>query len=132
MLRYLQKRRRRWYTIMEILKDLREYFGKPRFVKSLETESLTVAERKVHRPIAETMINEIEESSIVYCRECERMFASKPKATDVNFCSHTCKIEYGAKRKEEESTTATEIRLREQLMLQWMEKLINPSRRYTK
>ena len=44
---YLQKRRRRWYAIMEIPKPLRQRFGKPRFVQSLETESRTVAERRV-------------------------------------------------------------------------------------
>ena len=32
---------------MEIPKPLRHYFGKPRFVQSLETESRTVAERRV-------------------------------------------------------------------------------------
>jgi hypothetical protein len=44
---YLQKRRRRWYAIMEIPKALRDPIGKPRFVKSLETDSRTVAERRV-------------------------------------------------------------------------------------
>ena len=44
---YLQKRRRRWYAILEIPKALRPRFGRPRFVQSLETESRTVAERRV-------------------------------------------------------------------------------------
>ena len=44
---WLQKRRRRWYAVMEIPKALRVRFGRPRFVVSLETESLTVAERRV-------------------------------------------------------------------------------------
>jgi integrase len=44
---YLQKRRRRWYAIMEIPAALRKGFGKPRFVKSLETDSRSVAERRV-------------------------------------------------------------------------------------
>ncbi len=44
---YLQKRRRRWYAILEIPKPLRPLFGKPRFVQSLETDSRTVAERRV-------------------------------------------------------------------------------------
>ena len=44
---YLQKRRRRWYAILEIPKALRPRFGKPRFVQSLETDSRTVAERRV-------------------------------------------------------------------------------------
>ena len=47
MPRYLQKRRRQWYAVMEIPKKLRDHFGKPRFVVSLQTESLSVAERKV-------------------------------------------------------------------------------------
>ena len=47
MPKYLQKRRRRWYAILEIPKTLRQQFGRPRFVQSLETESLSVAEKKV-------------------------------------------------------------------------------------
>ncbi len=44
---YLQKRVNRWYAILEIPIALRSRFGKPRFVQSLETESRTVAERRV-------------------------------------------------------------------------------------
>jgi len=44
---YLQRRRRRWYAILEIPKPLRKRFGKPRFVQSLETESRSIAERRV-------------------------------------------------------------------------------------
>jgi integrase len=44
---YLQKRRLRWYAILEIPKKLRPVFRKPRFVQSLETDSLTVAKRRV-------------------------------------------------------------------------------------
>ncbi len=45
---YLQKRRRRWYAIFEIPMALRPRFdGKARFVQSLETDSRTVAERRV-------------------------------------------------------------------------------------
>jgi integrase len=45
---YLQKRRRRWYAILEIPLALRSHFGgKVRFVRSLETDSRTVAERRV-------------------------------------------------------------------------------------
>ncbi len=45
---YLQKRRRRWYAVLEIPKSLRPRFhGKVRFVQSLETDSQTVAERRV-------------------------------------------------------------------------------------
>ncbi len=47
MPKYLQKRRRRWYAILEIPKELRKTFGRARFVQSLETESLSVAERRV-------------------------------------------------------------------------------------
>ncbi len=44
---YVQKRRRRWYAIMEIPKVLRPHFGKHRFVQSLESDSRTIAERRV-------------------------------------------------------------------------------------
>ena len=52
MSRWLQKRRRRWYAVMEIPKALRVRFARSRFVVSLETESLTVAERRVLPVIA--------------------------------------------------------------------------------
>jgi hypothetical protein len=53
MPKYLQKRRRRWYAVLDIPKGLRAKFGgQPRFVQSLETESLTEAEIKVHGVIA--------------------------------------------------------------------------------
>lgn len=46
--KYLQKRRRVWYAVLEIPKTLRPHFnGKPRLVKSLQTESQTEAERLV-------------------------------------------------------------------------------------
>lgn len=46
--KYLQKRRRVWYAVLEIPRALRHHFGgKPRFLKSLQTESLTEAERRV-------------------------------------------------------------------------------------
>jgi integrase len=45
--RWLQKRRRRWYAVLEIPEALRSRFGKARFVASLQTESLTVAEQRV-------------------------------------------------------------------------------------
>ncbi len=44
---YLQKRRRRWYAVLEIPAALRPKFRKPRFVQSLETDSRNVAERRV-------------------------------------------------------------------------------------
>ena len=49
---YLQKRRRRWYAIMEIPVALRSHFRKPRFVQSLETESRAAAERRVLQVVA--------------------------------------------------------------------------------
>jgi len=46
--RYLEKRRRRWYAVLDIPKALRPAFnGKARFVQSLGTDSLSEAERKV-------------------------------------------------------------------------------------
>ena len=49
---YLQKRRRRWYAIMEVPKPLRQSIGRPRFVQSLETESRTLAEQRVWPVVA--------------------------------------------------------------------------------
>jgi integrase len=46
--KYLQKRRRVWYAVLEIPRSLRPHFRrKTRLVKSLQTESLTDAERLV-------------------------------------------------------------------------------------
>ncbi|MBN8900844.1 MAG: site-specific integrase, partial [Rhodospirillales bacterium] len=56
---YLQKRRRRWYAVMEIPKALKAKLGKPRFVKSLETESLAVAKRRVG-PIVSAWMTELD------------------------------------------------------------------------
>ena len=50
MPRYLLKQRRRWYAVMEIPKAVQSKFGKSRFKQTLETESLTLAEKRV-RPI---------------------------------------------------------------------------------
>jgi integrase len=45
---YLQKRRRKWYAVLEVPDAVRKQLGgKPRFVKSLDTDSLTVAQRRV-------------------------------------------------------------------------------------
>ena len=52
MASYLQKRRHRWYAILEIPAALRPHFGKPRFVRSLETESRIAAQRRVGPVIA--------------------------------------------------------------------------------
>lgn len=53
MSRYLQRRRRQWYAVLEIPKALRQHFNKPRFVMSLKTDSLSSAEQKVLPIIAE-------------------------------------------------------------------------------
>lgn len=46
--RYLKQRYRRWYAELDIPKDVRQFFdGKARFVRSLQSESETVAERRV-------------------------------------------------------------------------------------
>ena len=47
MPKYLQKRRRRWYAVLEVPKAFRAFFGKPRFLESLRTESLSIAELRV-------------------------------------------------------------------------------------
>jgi integrase len=47
MPRHLEKRRRQWYAHLNIPKDLRSTIGRRRFLKSLGTESLSVAEVKV-------------------------------------------------------------------------------------
>lgn len=47
MPRFLEKRRRRWYAVLDVPQDLRKTIGKKRLVKSLETDSLSVAEARV-------------------------------------------------------------------------------------
>ena len=50
---YLQKRRRRWYAVLEIPAAMQPRFqGKHRFIKSLETDSLALAQRQVHGVVA--------------------------------------------------------------------------------
>ena len=58
MPKYLQKRRRKWYAILEIPKTLRPTFNKPRFVQSLETETLTIAETRV-LPVGKQFENKV-------------------------------------------------------------------------
>jgi integrase len=53
MPKYLQKRRRGWYAMLNIPAALRPTFGKRTFVKSLETEALSVAEVRVLSVVAE-------------------------------------------------------------------------------
>lgn len=50
--KYLQQRRRRWYAILEVPKDLQKQYDKRRLVQSLQTESKTAAERLVLPVIA--------------------------------------------------------------------------------
>lgn len=62
MPKYLQQRRRRWYATLDIPKDVRAAFaGKPRFVQSLETDSLSVAEHRA-RPVIAAWKAEIHEA----------------------------------------------------------------------
>ena len=51
MPRFLEKRRRRWYAVLDVPQDLRKTIGKKRLVKSLETDSLSVAEARVFAAI---------------------------------------------------------------------------------
>src|ERR1700759_1219971 len=52
--KYLQKKDNTWRVVVEIPKPLRQAAnGKPRFVKSLGTESLTEANRLKHSHVAE-------------------------------------------------------------------------------
>ena len=53
MPKYLIQQRRVWYAVLEIPKALRPKFGKARFKETLHTESLTIAQRKVHAKISE-------------------------------------------------------------------------------
>jgi integrase len=53
MPKYLQQRARGWYAVLEIPKPLRAKVGKPRFVKSLQTDSLRIAEIRVLAMVSE-------------------------------------------------------------------------------
>jgi integrase len=46
MASYLQKRRLRWYAVLEIPVELRKAIGRVRFVQSLKTDSYAVAQRR--------------------------------------------------------------------------------------
>lgn len=48
MPRYLEKRYRCWYAVLDVPKDVQAKIGKKRFFVSLKTESQTEAERLVH------------------------------------------------------------------------------------
>ena len=47
MPKYLQKKRRQWYAVLDIPKPLQGTFGKLKFVQSLKTETQTIAENRV-------------------------------------------------------------------------------------
>ena len=53
MPKFLLKQRQGWYAVLEIPKALRKHFGKVRFKQSLETDSLSIANSRVLRVIAE-------------------------------------------------------------------------------
>ena len=53
MPQYLQKRRQGWYAVLEVPRPLRVKMGKPRFIQSLQTDSLKVAEVRKHTLIAQ-------------------------------------------------------------------------------
>jgi integrase len=46
--KYIQKRKQGYYAVLEIPQALRNHFGKPRFIESLKTRDLKLAERRVH------------------------------------------------------------------------------------
>ena len=50
--KYLQKRRRQWYAVLDVPVSLRGFFGKSRFKQSLRTDSLREAERLVGPVVA--------------------------------------------------------------------------------
>lgn len=45
--KYIQKRKQGYYAVLEIPKALRDHFGRPRFIESLQTRELKLAERRV-------------------------------------------------------------------------------------
>ena len=53
MPRYLEKRRRVWYAVLDVPKKVQDIIGKARYVQSLKTESLTEAERLVLSVVAQ-------------------------------------------------------------------------------
>ena len=50
---YIEKRRRKYYAVLDVPKSLQTVLGRRRFVQSLQTESISVAERKVSPIILE-------------------------------------------------------------------------------
>ena len=63
---YLQKRRNSWYVVVEVPKHLRSVLGKPRFLRSLRTDSLSQAQERKHRYVAEfkALIAEAERTKV--------------------------------------------------------------------
>jgi integrase len=76
---YLEKRRRRYYAVLEVPKDLRKTLGKARFVQSLKTDSLALAER-LKWPVINAWKLQIErartgnESTLALLEELERKY----------------------------------------------------------
>ena len=44
---YIEKRRRKYYAVLDVPKSVQSILGRRRFVQSLQTESISVAERKI-------------------------------------------------------------------------------------
>ena len=97
MPQYLQKRRRKWYAVLAIPKAIQVNFGKAKFIKSLETDSLSVAERKVQPIILEwkreielakgneTTGSELLESVRFVRRDAQRMRAEGETDEDIKY-----------------------------------------------
>ena len=64
--KYLQKHRNSWYVVVEAPKHLRSVLGKPRFLRSLRTDSLSQAQERKHRYVAEfkALIAEAERTKV--------------------------------------------------------------------
>lgn len=91
---YLQKRFRRWYAVLEIPKGLRSHLeGKPRFVKSLETDSRSIALRRA-APIVARWKQEIEQAR------------GQPNTDDATFWRDALR---GAKTEKERETILEQI-----------------------
>ena len=75
MARYIQKRRRKWYAVLEVPHGLRQTIGSARYLQSLGTESETVALRRAGPLVAQW------KSEIAAAREG----SSDPLEADIQF-----------------------------------------------
>ena len=50
---YIQKRRKKWYAVLDVPKALKSFIGKPRYVHSLDTDSEEIALRRAPKFIAQ-------------------------------------------------------------------------------